>query len=174
MATLTPVISKDDIEKSVIRIAQKISNDYKDRELVIIGVLKGAFIFLADITRNLTIPVKIDFVQASSYGSGTSSSGTIILKKDIEVDIKGKDVLIIEDIVDTGITLSYLIDHLKSFGAKTVRLCTFIDKHERRKTNVKVDYACHIVKEGFLVGYGLDYGEQYRELPEVYHLNLHS
>lgn len=172
MPNLIPVLTKAEIEKLVAGIARKISDDYKDQDLILIGVLKGAFIFLSDLCRHLTIPVSVDFVQASSYGSETSTSGNIKLNKNIDIDIKGKNVLIVEDIVDTGLTLSYLIEYFKKFGATTVKVCTLIDKRERRKTDIRADYACHVVDEGFLVGYGLDYAEKYRELPGIYHLKL--
>ncbi|MBW2572778.1 MAG: hypoxanthine phosphoribosyltransferase [Deltaproteobacteria bacterium] len=162
MAELIPVLNKNDIDTLVASIARKISSDYQDHDLVLIGVLKGAFVFISDLVRHLSIPVIIDFIRVLSYGSGVSSSRNIQLTKDIEIDIKNKDVLIIEDIVDTGLTLKYLIDYLK----------TLIDKHERREVNVEIDYICHSVAEGFLVGYGLDYDEDYRYLPEVYHLQL--
>ena len=113
--------------------------------------------------------VKIDFLQASSYGADTVSSENIVLKKDIDVEIRDKDVLVVEDIVDTGLTLAYLIDHLKGLGPKSIKVCAMIDKSERRKAAVKVDYVCTTVEKGFLVGYGLDYAEDYRNLPEIYH-----
>jgi hypoxanthine phosphoribosyltransferase len=172
MSEFIPVLTKEKIDAQVNHIAQVISADYKDRELILIGILKGAFIFLSDLIRRLTIPVKVDFMCVSSYGSGTSSSGRIKLSKDVDIDIKNKDVLIVEDIVDTGLTLSHLVDYLQSSGAASVRICTLIDKRERRETDVIVDYACHTVEKGFLVGYGLDYAEFYRNLPEVYHLKL--
>ncbi len=172
MSELIPVLKKDDIDKIITDVARRISCDYQDRELVVVGILKGAFIFLADLVRRLTIPVKIDFVGVSSYGSDTSSSGKIRLTKEIETDIKDKDVLIVEDIVDTGLTLSYLIDYIKSFKPKTVKICSLIDKQERRKIKINVDYACHVVEKGFLVGYGIDYAENYRNLPEIFCLKL--
>ena len=172
MSEFIPVLTKEEIEIQVRRIAQVISADYKDRELILIGILKGAFIFLSDLIRQLSIPVKVDFMCASSYGDQTASSGRIKLSKDVEIDINNKDVLIVEDIVDTGLTLSYLVDYLKSSGAASVRICALIDKRERREADVTVDYACHTVDKGFLVGYGLDYAEFYRNLPEVYHLKL--
>jgi hypoxanthine phosphoribosyltransferase len=172
MAELIPVLNKNDIDTLVASIARKISSDYQDHDLVLIGVLKGAFVFISDLVRHLSIPVIIDFIRVLSYGSGVSSSRDIQLTKDIEIDIKNKDVLIIEDIVDTGLTLKYLIDYLKTYHPKTIRVCTLIDKHERREVNVEIDYICHSVAEGFLVGYGLDYDEDYRYLPEVYHLQL--
>lgn len=172
MTELIPVLNKNDIDKMVARVARKISSDYQNQELILIGILKGAFVFLSDLVRHLTIPVKLDFVRVCSYGSGTSSSGNIRLTKDIEIDIKNKNVLLVEDIVDTGLTLSYLIDYLKTFNPKTVKICALIDKHERREAKIKIHYACHEVTEGFLVGYGLDYNEDYRYLAGIYHLKL--
>ena len=172
MPELIPVLNKNDIDNMVTWVASKISSDYQDRELILIGVLKGAFVFLSDLVRHLSIPVKLDFIRVCSYGSGVSSSGNIRLTKEIEMDVNNKDVLLVEDIVDTGLTLSYIIDYLKSFKPKTVKVCTLLDKRQRRQANVKIDYACHIVTEGFLVGYGLDYDEDYRDLPEIYHLQL--
>jgi len=172
MPELIPVLKKNDIKNMVAQVARRISSDYQDHELILIGVLKGAFVFLSDLMLNLSIPVQVDFVRVASYGSDTSSSGRINLTKAIEIDVKNKDVLVVEDIVDTGLTLSYIIDYLKSFNPKTVKVCALLDKRQRRQANVKIDYACHIVTEGFLVGYGLDYDEDYRDLPEIYHLQL--
>ncbi len=172
MPELIPVLKKDDIKRMVVQVADRISSDYQDRELILIGVLKGAYIFLSDLVRQISIPVQVDFIGVSSYGSGTSPSGGIRLTKDIEIDVTNKNVLVIEDIVDTGLTLTYIVDYLKSFSPKTVKVCTLIDKRERRRSKIKIDYACHRVGEGFLVGYGLDYSEDYRDLPEIYRLKL--
>ena len=172
MPELIPVLKKDDIKHMVVQVADRISSDYQDHELILIGVLKGAYIFLSDLVRQISIPVQVDFIGVSSYGSGTSSSGGIRLTKDIEIDVTNKNVLVIEDIVDTGLTLTYIVDYLKSFSPKTVKVCALIDKRERRKSKIKIDYACHCVGEGFLVGYGLDYSEDYRDLPEIYRLKL--
>jgi hypoxanthine phosphoribosyltransferase len=172
MPELIPVLKKSDINNMVAQVARRISSDYQDHELILIGVLKGAFVFLSDLMLNLSIPVQVDFIRVASYGSDTSSSGRINLTKAVEIDVKNKDVLVVEDIVDTGLTLSYIIDYLKSFKPNTVKVCTLLDKRQRRQANVKIDYACHIVTEGFLVGYGLDYDEDYRDLPEIYHLQL--
>ena len=139
MPELIPVLTKEAIHKKVAQIASKISTDYKGCELIFIGVLKGAFVFLSDLIRHLDIPVKVDFIRVFSYGSGTSTSGQINLGKGIEVDVKNKHVLIIEDIVDTGLTLSYIVDYIKSFGPKSVKVCTLIDKCERRKKNIKIE-----------------------------------
>ena len=172
MPELIPVLKKDDIEHMVVQVASRISSDYLERELVLIGVLKGAYVFLSDLARQMSIPAQVDFIGISSYGADTSSSGKIRLTKDIDINIKNKDVLIIEDIVDTGLTLSYIVEYLKSFSPKTIKVCALIDKRERRKSKVKIDYACHLTDEGFLVGYGLDYSEDYRNLPDIYHLKL--
>ncbi|MFP4349706.1 MAG: hypoxanthine phosphoribosyltransferase [Desulfococcaceae bacterium] len=174
MPELIPILNKTEIEERVENIARRISADYRGGDLVLIGVLKGAFVFLSDLIRLLTIPVKIDFVHSSSYGDATTSSGNIQLIKGLDLDIKNKDVLIVEDIVDSGLTLSYLIEYLKSFGPRSVKICTMIDKHERRQTRLAVDYACQQVEKGFLVGYGLDFAEDYRELPGIYHLKTNE
>lgn len=170
MPELIPVLSKEDIEKSIAGLAEIISADYRHRELILVGVLKGAFVFLADLIRQLTIPVKIDFIRTASYGDQTSSSGTIRLTKELEIDINGKDVLVVEDIVDSGITLRWLTDYLNGHGPASVKICALVDKRERRQVDVHVDYVCHVVQEGFLVGYGLDYAEDFRHLPAIYHL----
>ena len=173
MPEFTCVIKKIEIERQISRVAEIISADYRNRELVLIGVLKGAFLFLADLARQINLEkIQIDFLQASSYGADTVSSENIVLKKDIDVDIRGKDVLVVEDIVDTGLTLAYLIHHLQRFGPNSIKVCAMIDKCERRKAPVEVDYVCMMVPEGFLVGYGLDYAENYRNLPEIYHMKL--
>ena len=172
MPDLKPVLSQEEIETTVSDLAQQISNDYKDREVILVGVLKGAFVFLADLIRHLTIPVKIDFIRLASYGCNTSSCGTVSLTKEIEIDIGGKDILIVEDIVDTGLSLEFLIGHLKTLNAKSVRLCALIDKRERRQKNIAVDYVGRIIEKGFLVGYGLDYAEGYRHLPAIYDLQI--
>ena len=173
MSEFTSVVKKEEIQHQISEIANRISIDYQGKEVVLIGVLKGAFIFLADLARQLRLEkIQVDFLQASSYGADTVSSENITLKKDIDVEIRGKDVIVVEDIVDTGLTLAYLIHHLKSFGPNSIKICAMIDKHERRKTDVIVDYACTTVEKGFLVGYGLDYAEHYRNLPEIYHMKL--
>jgi len=172
MPELVPVLSKNDIDSLVKQVAHRISTDYRNKDLILIGVLKGAFVFLSDLVRCLDIPVQIDFIRVFSYCSDVSSSGEIHLTKDIEVNIKDKDVLIVEDIVDTGLTLKYLIDYLRSYHPKTIKVCVFIDKHERRGADIAIDYSCHHVAKGFLVGYGLDYNEDYRHLSGIYHLKL--
>jgi hypoxanthine phosphoribosyltransferase len=172
MPELIPVLSADEIDLLVSDLAQRISSDYQGRELVLVAVLKGAFIFLSDLVRKLTIPVKIDFVQAVSYGGGASSCGRIRLAKEIGVDIKGCDVLLVEDIIDTGLTIDYLLDYLRSFQPRSVAVCALINKRERREREVHVAYVGRGIERGFLVGYGLDYAEDYRHLPGIFHLKL--
>ena len=172
MPDLIPVLSKEEIEAAVANLAKKLSVDYENHELVLVGVLKGAFVFLADLIRHLTIDVKVDFVRLASYGAKRSSSGEVRLTKELEIDIQNKDVLIVEDIVDTGLSLTFLVDYLNAFKPRTVRICTMIDKRERRETDIHVDYAACVVEQGLLVGYGLDHAEIYRNLPAVYDLKL--
>jgi hypoxanthine phosphoribosyltransferase len=172
MPELIPVLSREQIERQVAAVGRSISADYRDRDVILIGVLKGAFVFMADLVRTLEIPIRIDFLRAASYGDATQTSGTVRLTKPLEIDIRGKDVLLVEDIVDSGLTLDFLLDYLKGFAPASLRVCALIDKCERRQRDVKVDYACHRVEHGFLVGYGLDYQEHYRELPEIFHLQF--
>ena len=172
MPEFIPVLKKEDIERKIADVAVRISLDYKESEPVLIGVLKGAFIVLSDFIRHLTVSFTVDFVRASSYGTNINSSENIHLTKGIEIDVKNKDVLVIEDIVDTGLTLAFLFNYLRSMGPKTVKVCTLLDKRERRKASMAIDYACHVVEKGFLVGYGLDYAERYRGLPEIYKLKF--
>ena len=166
------VISKERIHAKVDELAAQISADYKDKELVLIGVLNGAFIFLADLVRSVTIPHQIDFIRVSSYGKSDTSSGTITLSKDVELNLTDKHVLLVEDIIDTGTTLSWLKECFANKQAASVRICTLIDKKERRQSDVKVDYIGFPLEKGFLIGYGLDYAEQYRYLPDVQTLLL--
>lgn len=171
MSERVTVLTEDQIAEKIALVAKQISADYQGQELIVIAILKGAFIFCADLVRKLDLEtVKVDFLRAASYGSGTTSSEEVKLIKDIDIDIKGKHVLIVEDIVDTGLTLSFLVEHMRLRKPKSVKICTMIDKKERRKVDINVDYACHTVLEGFLIGYGLDFAEDYRNLPGLYHL----
>lgn len=172
MPELVPVLEKDNIDKIVADVAHTISTDYQNKEVILIGVLKGAFIFLSDLIRHLTIQAKVDFIGASSYGSGTSSSEDVKITKKISIDICAKDVLIIEDIIDTGLTLESIKSYLESFSPKSLKVCTLLNKKERRKTSVVIDYIGHEFEKGFLVGYGLDFDEKYRNLPDIYHLKF--
>ncbi|MDM8516827.1 hypoxanthine phosphoribosyltransferase [Desulfobacterales bacterium HSG16] len=172
MPELIPVLSKNEIKKTVQNLGTTISSDYRNGQVVMIGVLKGAFIFMADLVRQLSIPVQTDFICASSYGNKTCSSGKVSFSKKIDIDIVDKDVILVEDIVDTGLTLVCLIEYVKSLGAKSVKICALIDKQERREIDIEIDYAGHSIEKGFLVGYGLDYAEDYRNLPEIFNLKL--
>jgi len=156
------------IQKRVQELAYQISNDYAGRELVVIGILKGAFIFMADLIREISIPCNIDFVRAASYGASAESSGKVVMTKDIETSIKGRDILIVEDIVDTGLTLQYLVDWLKERNPNSLKICVFLDKRKRRKVSFETDYVGFTIDDNFVVGYGLDFNEQYRFFPDVY------
>jgi hypoxanthine phosphoribosyltransferase len=155
------------IRRRVREIADQISNDYKGTEPILVGILKGSIIFMADLMRALTIPVQMDFMRAASYGSEMASSGTVRVTKDIELPIQGRPVILIEDIVDSGLTLAYIKEVLEGRGSASLKICALIDKCERRKVEVSVDYCGFQVQEGFLVGYGLDCNEEYRNLPEI-------
>ncbi len=172
MPEFIPVLTKEEIEERVARLAHIISRDYRGKELILIGVLKGAFVFLSDLARRLTVPVKIDFVETSAYGAGTVSSGRVAITKKIGIEVADKDVLLVEDIVDTGLTMTVLLDYIKSLNPKTVRVCALLSKSERRQVEVPVDYTCYAIEKGFLIGYGLDYADDYRNLPQIYELKL--
>ncbi len=173
MPDLTPVLSSDAIARRVDELARQISTDYRDADLVMIGVLKGAFVFLADLIRRVEVKcLAIDFIRVASYGSKNQSCGSVGLLKDVELNVAGKDVIIVEDILDSGLTLAFLKKHLSSMQPRSVKTCVFIDKLERRQVDIQADYVCHTLKEGFLVGYGLDYAEAYRHLPGIYNLNF--
>ena len=171
MADRHLVISRDRLHAVVSDLGARISADYAGKDLVMIGVLNGAFIFLADLVRAVTIPHQIDFIRVASYGGSTSSSGTIRLTKDVELDLRDKHVLLVEDIVDTGTTLAWLTERFMDNLAASVKICALIDKKERRQTEVRLDYI-GFAQDGFLVGYGLDFAEQYRYLPEIYSLSF--
>ncbi len=162
-----PVYCGEEIAVAVKRIAEEISRDYAGKKLCLVIVLKGAFMFAADLTRRLQLPVEIDFVKLASY-SGLETSGCVEIKKDVETSIGGKNVLVVEDIVDTGITLDFLLRHLTVKGPKSLKVCTLIDKREQRRISVKVDYTGLVCNSGFLVGYGLDLDEYGRELEAIY------
>ena len=173
MPELIPVLDKNAIAQKVAEVARQISNDYRNSDLVIVGVLKGALIFMADLIRQLTVSsIAIDFVRLTSYGNAAESSGQVRIIYDLETDIRGKDILIVDDILDTGLTLAYLVEYLAKRQPRTIKVCTLIDKAERRQNHMRPDYACHQIDQGFLVGYGLDYAEAYRNLPGIFTLKL--
>lgn len=158
------------IAARVAELGRRIDHDYQGLELVLIGVLNGAFIFIADLARAITVPHQVDFVRVASYGASSSSSGRLRLTKEVELPIDGKHLLLVEDIVDSGRTLAGLRELLLAARPASLRICALIDKQERREVAVTVDYAGFTVAEGFLVGYGLDYAEQHRHYPAVYRL----
>ena len=161
------LIAKTDIEKRVRELADTISSDYEGRELILIGILKGAFVFMADLVRQLRIPCQVDFVRLASYGTGTVSTGNIAISKDIETSIEGRDVLVVEDIVDTGLTLSALVERLKKRDPRSLKVCVFLDKKDRRKVPFEAEYVGFNIPDRFVVGYGLDFNEMYRFLPDI-------
>ena len=155
------------ISDIVTGIGARISEDYAGKKLVLISVLKGSLIFMADLMRAVTIPCEIDFLSVSSYGSGSSTSGEVRMLKDLDASIEGKDVLVVEDILDSGMTLKFLMENLSSRKPASVRLCTLLDKPERRRVEIIPDYVGAQVEDKFIVGYGLDYAEKYRNLPYI-------
>lgn len=161
------MISEEEIAQKVKEIGRRITEDYKGRDLLIVGILKGCMLFLSDLVREIKLPISMDFMVVSSYGSATKSSGVVRIIKDLEREIEDKDVLIIEDIVDTGLTLSYLMENLKTRNPRSVKVCSLLDKPERRKAAVDIGYTGFIIPDEFVVGYGLDYSEIYRNLPFV-------
>ena len=160
--------SKEDIENIVSDLANKISDDYKDKNLLMLCILKGAVVFMGDLMKHLSIPTQIDFMKVSSYGSSTESSGTVNIVLDLHrKDLSDLDILIVEDIIDSGKTLSYLVDYLLLKGAKSVKTCTMLDKPSRRVVDFVPDYCGMTVPDEFVIGYGLDYDENYRALPFI-------
>ncbi len=166
------VIARDDIEMRVRELGKEITKDCHGSKLVVVGILNGAFMFLADLVREIDLPLEVDFLRAASYGTGRSSSGEIKITKDIELSIYDKEILIVEDLIDTGLTLATIKENLESRTSKSVRTCALIDKTERREIDFKADYLGFEIKNGFLVGYGLDYAEKYRQYRDVYRLRL--
>jgi hypoxanthine phosphoribosyltransferase len=169
---LNPVLTPERIQARVSELAAEISRDFQGREVVFLGILKGAFIFMSDLARHMEVPVKVDFVRLASYGDSSQSSGRIQMTKTHELDLAGQTVVVVEDIVDTGLTLNWLVDHLRRQGPQDLKICALIDKPERRKAPIAVDYVGFQIPRGFLVGYGLDYNECYRCLPGIYEVKL--
>jgi hypoxanthine phosphoribosyltransferase len=165
-------VSEAEVGARVRDLAEEINRDYEGKDVVLIGVLKGAFVFLADLIRNLRVPVEVDFVRLASYGAAAESSGCIRLTKDVEARLEGRDVLIVEDIVDTGVTVDWMLKHLKQHGPRSIKVCTLIDKFECRRCAVPVDYAGIRISGGFLVGYGLDFAEKHRGLKGIYEVEF--
>ncbi|MEH7106402.1 hypoxanthine phosphoribosyltransferase [Bacillus sp. JJ1764] len=163
----TVLITEDQLKGKVKEIGTQMMADYQEEPFVLIIVLKGAFVFAADLIRELTGKVTVDFVAASSYGDQTETSGKVRLLKDIDVNITGKNVVLVEDIIDSGLTLAFLKEHFQLHKPKSIKICTLLDKPERRRVDLKADYVGYIIPDKFIVGYGIDYAEKYRNLPYI-------
>ena len=162
------LIPEETVDAKIKEIGEQISKDYAGKEVHLICILKGGVFFACELAKRITVPVSLDFMQVSSYGDATESSGIVRIKKDLDDTMENKEVIIVEDIIDSGRTLAYLIEILKQRGPKSIHLCTLLDKPERRvKKQVKVDYTCFTIPDEFVVGYGLDYDQKYRNLPYI-------
>ncbi|MBI2359746.1 MAG: hypoxanthine phosphoribosyltransferase [Deltaproteobacteria bacterium] len=168
MDKLTLLYSRQAIAERVRALAEAINSDYADKELVLVGILRGTFVFLADLIRLIKVPVTVDFIGVSSYGLGTESSQQIALTKDVQIPVTGKHVLVVEDILDTGLTVDFVLRSLRQRQPASLRVCALIDKKERRLIDVPVDYVGFDLKSGFVAGYGIDCAERYRSLPDIY------
>ena len=165
--TVRVLVEEEEVDKRIRDLGEQISKDYEGKEVHLICVLKGGVFFMCELAKRITVPVSMDFMSVSSYGDGTASSGVVKIAKDLDETLEGKDVLIVEDIIDSGRTLSYLLRILKGRHPASIKLCTLLDKPERRVTDVEVDYCCFNIPDEFVVGYGLDYAQKYRNLPYI-------
>lgn len=161
------LLPEEIVDKRICQIAEQISKDYQGKEIHLICVLKGGVFFMCELAKRLSVPVSMDFMALSSYGSSTESSGSITVKKELDENIEGKDVLVVEDIVDSGRTLKFLLEELRSRNPASVHLCTLLDKPDRRVVDIQADYTCFEIPDEFVVGYGLDYAQKYRNLPYI-------
>lgn len=161
------LLTKEQLAEKEAELGAKISKDYEGKNLLMVGILKGSVVFMSDLLKQVTIPTQIDFMSVSSYGNGVKTTGVVKIIKDLDIDLQGFDVLIVEDILDSGLTLHYIIDLLKSRNPKSVKICTLLDKPYSRKAEVNSDYKGFDIPDKFVVGYGLDYAEKYRNLPFV-------
>ena len=161
------LLTEEDIQKKVKEIGEKITHDYEGKNLMLVSVLKGSVAFMADLMRAIDLPLKIDFMSVSSYGSGTTSSGVVKINKDLDIDLHGVDLLIVEDILDSGKTLHYITKMLSDRGTASIRIACLLDKPERRVVPLSADYTCFDIPDKFFVGYGLDYDQKYRNLPYI-------
>lgn len=161
------LLSEEEVDRRIKQIGEQISRDYAGRQVHLVCVLKGGSFFMCELAKRITVPVSLDFMSVSSYGGDTRSSGVVRIVKDLDETIKGKDVIVVEDIVDSGRTLSCLLEMLKDRGPRSVRLCTLLDKPDRREVDVRVDYIGFQIPDEFVVGYGLDYDQKYRNLPYI-------
>ncbi len=164
---ISVLISEEEVGGRIKELAQQINEDYKGKTVHLVCILKGSIFFTCELAKRITLPVTIDFMSVSSYGGGTESSGTVKIRKDLDESIEGKDVIVIEDIIDSGRTLSNLLKVLKTRNPKSIRLCTLLDKPDRRVVDVNVDYTGFEIPDKFVVGYGLDYDQNYRNLPYI-------
>ena len=170
--TTRVLIPEDKVDERIAQLGEQISRDYAGRQVHLIGILKGSIFFICELAKRITVPVTMDFMSVSSYGAGTKSSGVVKLIKDLDESIEGKDILVVEDIIDSGHTLSYLLKNLSSRNPASIRLCTLLDKPERREVDVEVDYQGFSIPDEFVIGYGLDYDQRYRNLPYIGVLSL--
>jgi len=161
------LMTEEEIKQANNKIGAQITKDYQGKELLVVGILKGSSIFMSDLIRNINLPLQIDYMVVSSYGSATESSGVVRIVKDLQHSIENKHILIVEDIVDTGLTLAYIKEILQGREPASIKICTLLDKPARRKKDVKIDYIGAEVPDGFIIGYGIDYAEYYRNLPYV-------
>ncbi len=166
------LIPEDKVDERIRQLGEQISKDYAGKQVHLIGILKGSVFFICELAKRITLPVTMDFMSVSSYGAGTKSSGVVKLIKDLDESIEGKHVLVVEDIIDSGRTLSYLLKNLSSRRPASIRLCTLLDKPERREVDVDVDYQGFHIPDEFVIGYGLDYDQRYRNLPYIGVLSL--
>lgn len=165
--TIKVLVSEEEVEKRIRELGEKISKDYEGKQVHLICVLKGGVFFMCELAKRITVPVSMDFMSVSSYGDGTASSGVVKIAKDLDESLEGKDVLVVEDIIDSGRTLSYFLEILKKRNPNSMKLCTLLDKPERRVMDVNVDYVGFNIPDEFVVGYGLDYAQKYRNLPYI-------
>ncbi|MBQ8667848.1 MAG: hypoxanthine phosphoribosyltransferase [Lachnospiraceae bacterium] len=164
---ISVLFTEEEVNARIREMGEQISKDYEGKSLHMVGILKGATFFACELAKRITVPVTIDFMSVSSYGDATESSGVVKITKDLDEPLEGKDVLVVEDIVDTGNTLSYLLDNLQKRGSSSVRLCSLLNKPDRRIKEVNVDYTGFVIPDAFVVGYGLDYAQKYRNLPYI-------
>ena len=162
------LLSEEQIKEQIAIVGKKLTEDYKDKNLYVLTLLRGSFIFAADLVRAIDTKAQIGFMTTSSYGHGEESTGIVKVVNDIPDNIEGLDVLIVDDIIDSGITMDFVINHVKSLGAKSVKTCTLLDKPSRRKVDLKPDYCCFEIEDLFVVGYGLNYGDHYRNIPYIF------
>lgn len=161
------MLTEDQLREKVCTLGAQISEDYKDKNLLLVSVLKGSILFMADLMRAISIPASVDFMSVSSYGAGTKTSGVVKIIKDLDIPLEGYDLLIVEDILDSGKTLEYIIEMLEARNPRSIKICTLLDKPDRRQVEISPDYSGFVIPDEFVVGYGLDYAEKYRNLPYI-------